>query len=144
LTIIGYGVNKKQLINSIKEYKNVTIIKPLTRKQCLKIISEQDLGLVTLKDEEVFKTVLPGKIIDYMTCCVPIVGVIDGYAKKIVEEEQVGIVSSTTEPLEILSHIKTLLNDDSLRIEMAHREKQVILKNFNWETNIKKLVDYMK
>jgi hypothetical protein len=77
LTIIGYGINKNELFNSIKEYKNVTIIKPLTRKECFKIISEHDLGLVTLKDKEVFKTVLPGKIIDYMTCGVPIVGVID-------------------------------------------------------------------
>lgn len=144
LTIIGYGVNKKQLIESIKEYKNVTIIKPLTRRQCFQIISEHDLGLVTLKDKEVFKTVLPGKIIDYMTCGVPIVGVIDGYAKEIVEKEQVGIACNITDPNEIMSQIKSLLSNETLRKEMAHREQQVILKNYNWDTNIKKLVEYMK
>jgi glycosyltransferase involved in cell wall biosynthesis len=143
LTIIGYGVNKNQLFNSIKEYKSVTIIKPLTRKACFKIISEHDLGLVTLKDEEVFKTVLPGKIIDYMTCGVPIVGVIDGYAKEIVEKEQVGIASNLDDPQEILSHIKMLMADVNLRKEMSLREQRVILKDFNWETNIKKLVKYM-
>ncbi|MFJ5759299.1 glycosyltransferase family 4 protein [Neobacillus sp. NPDC093182] len=143
LTIIGYGVNKNELFNSIKQYKNVTIIKPLTRKACFKIISEHDLSLVTLKDEEVFKTVLPGKIIDYMTCGVPIVGVIDGYAKEVVEKEQVGIASNTDDPKQILSHIQTLLADKKLRKEMSQRERQVILKDFNWETNIKKLVDYM-
>lgn len=143
-TIIGYGINKKRLINSIKDYKNVTVINPLTRKECFKIISEHDLGLVTLKDKEVFKTVLPGKIIDYMTCGVPIVGVIDGYARKIVEKERVGITSSTSDPQQILKHIKTLLNDDKLRKEMSQREIQVIKRDFNWDTNIKKLVEYMK
>ncbi|MBY0145148.1 glycosyltransferase family 4 protein [Neobacillus niacini] len=143
LTIIGYGINKNELFNSIKEYKNVTIINPLTRKECFKIISKHDLGLVTLKDKEVFKTVLPGKIIDYMTCGVPIVGVIDGYAKEIVEEEQVGIASNTDDPQQILSHIKSLLDNDNLRKEMSEREQQVILNQFNWETNIKKLVEYM-
>jgi glycosyltransferase involved in cell wall biosynthesis len=144
LTIIGYGVNKKELFKSIKEYKNVTIIKPLTRKECFKIIAEHDLGLVTLKDKEVFKTVLPGKIIDYMTCGVPIVGIIDGYAKEIVEKERVGIASNTNDPQQILSQIKILLDDEKLRNEMSYREQQVILKDFNWETNIKKLVEYMK
>jgi glycosyltransferase involved in cell wall biosynthesis len=143
LTIIGYGINKNELFNSIKEYKNVTIIKPLTRKECFKIISEHDLGLVTLKDKEVFKTVLPGKIIDYMTCGVPIVGVIDGYAKEIVEKEQVGLASNSDDPQQILSHIQILLDDDNLRKEMSEREQRVILNQFNWETNIKKLVEYM-
>jgi glycosyltransferase involved in cell wall biosynthesis len=143
LTIIGYGINKNELFNSIKEYKNVTIIKPLTRKECFKIISEHDLGLVTLKDKEVFKTVLPGKIVDYMTCGVPIVGVVDGYAKEIVEKERVGIASNTDDPQQILTNIKSLLDNDKLRKEMSEREQQVILDQFNWETNIKKLVEYM-
>lgn len=143
LTIIGYGVNKNELFNSIKQYRNVNIIKPLTRKACFKIITEHDLGLVTLKDKEVFKTVLPGKIIDYMTCGVPIVGVIDGYAKEIVEKERVGIASNTDDPQEVVSLIKKLLEDNTVRKEMSQRERHVILRDFNWETNIKKLVEYM-
>jgi glycosyltransferase involved in cell wall biosynthesis len=143
MTIIGYGVNKNRLFNSIKEYKNVTIINPMTRKKVFKIIAEHDIGLVTLKDKDVFKTVLPGKIIDYMTCGVPIVGIIDGYAKEIVEKESVGIALSTHDPEQILSHIETLLENDKLRKKMSEKAQQVIFKNFNWETNIKKLVEYM-
>jgi glycosyltransferase involved in cell wall biosynthesis len=144
LTIIGYGINKKDLINSIKKYKNVTVINPMTRKQVFNIISDHDIGLVTLKNKEVFKTVLPGKIIDYMTCGVPIVGVIDGYAKNIVEKEGVGIASASNDPHQILTHIKTLLDNDSLRYQMSQKAQQVIRKDFYWDTNIIKLVEYMK
>jgi glycosyltransferase involved in cell wall biosynthesis len=78
-----------------------------------------------------------------MTCGVPIVGVIDGYAKEIVEKERVGLASNTDDPQQILAHIKILLDDENLRKEMSERERLVILNQFNWETNIKKLVEYM-
>ncbi|GHH97437.1 glycosyltransferase family 4 protein [Neobacillus kokaensis] len=144
LTIIGYGVHKKQLIESIKDHKNVTIINPLTKKECFKIIADHDLGLVTLKDKEVFKTVLPGKIIDYMTCGVPIVGIVDGYAKDVINNEEIGLAINEHEPKLILEHIKKLLDDDALRSEMSHKAQQVILSEFNWEININKLVEYIK
>jgi glycosyltransferase involved in cell wall biosynthesis len=143
LTIIGYGVNRNHLINSIKEYKNVTVIKPLTRKECFTIISQHDLGLVTLKDKEVFKTVLPGKIVDYLTCGVPIIGIVDGYAKEVIEKEEVGITSDGHDPQQILSDIRKLLEDDILRKKMARRAHEVILHHFNWETNIEKLENYL-
>ncbi|WP_144550533.1 glycosyltransferase family 4 protein [Bacillus sp. X1(2014)] len=144
LTIIGYGVHKNDLINSVKNHKNVTIINPLTKKECFKIISEHDLGLVTLKDEEVFKTVLPGKIVDYMTCGVPIVGIVDGYAKELINNEGIGIAIHEDDPQEILSSIMMLLDDESRRKKMVIKEQQLILEKFNWEINIKKLVEYME
>ncbi|MEH6958078.1 glycosyltransferase family 4 protein [Neobacillus drentensis] len=144
LTIIGYGVHKNHLINSVKNHKNVTIINPLTKKECFKIISEHDLGLVTLKDEEVFKTVLPGKIIDYMTCGVPIVGIVDGYAKELINNEGIGIAIHENDPQLILSWIMRLLNDEQRRNKMQIKSQQLILEKFNWEINIKKLVEYMQ
>ncbi|MDQ6600388.1 glycosyltransferase family 4 protein [Bacillus salipaludis] len=143
LTIIGYGVKKSQLINSIQGYKNVTVINPMTKKECFKIIAEHDLGLVTLKDSEVFKTVLPGKVVDYLTCGIPIVGIVDGYAKSVIDENGVGTALHTDDPVQILSHIKQLLNDDELRLKMAHNGQQLILNHFNWKKNITKLVEYM-
>lgn len=143
LTVIGYGIKKQQLINAIKKYQNVTVINPMTKKECFKIIAEHDLGLVTLKDKEVFKTVLPGKVIDYLTCGVPIVGVVDGYAKDIIEENGVGVAINSDDPMQILVHIKQLLNDDLLRENMANKGQKLILDKFNWEKNITKLVDYM-
>ncbi|MEH7180577.1 glycosyltransferase family 4 protein [Neobacillus vireti] len=144
LTIIGYGINKKQLVDSIKQYKNVTVVNPMTRKAVFRVIAEHDLGLVTLKDKEVFKTVLPGKIIDYLTCGVPVVGVIDGYSKQIVERERVGIAINGNDPEQMLKPINELLENHSLRNEMSQRAQQLILKEFNWDKNIEKLVEYMR
>ncbi|SHP74871.1 glycosyltransferase [Mycobacteroides abscessus subsp. abscessus] len=143
LTIIGYGIKKNKLLNSIKKFKNVEIINPMTKRECFKIISDHDIGLVTLKDEEVFKTVLPGKIVDYMTCGVPIVGMIDGYAKDIVEKAGVGFASSSNDLSQILENIEELLENDELRSQMSSKAQSLILSEYNWEKNIMKLVNYL-
>lgn len=144
LTIIGYGINRKQLLDSIKCYKNVKFINPMTKKECFNIIAEHDLGLVTLKDKEVFKTVLPGKIIDYMTCGVPIVGVVDGYAKDLINNEGVGIALHDNAPEKIIAQIVMLLNDVCTRTQMSQKAHRLILNQFNWEINITSLVEYMR
>ncbi|EKN66476.1 glycosyl transferase group 1 protein [Neobacillus bataviensis LMG 21833] len=143
LTIIGYGVHRKQLVDSIKSYKNVKFIKPMTKKQCFTIIAEHDVGLVTLKDKEVFKTVLPGKMIDYMTCGVPILGVVDGYSKDLINNEGVGIAINNSDPQQIVAQLVKLLDNDQVRTQMSRKAQELILNEFNWEINIASLVEYM-
>ncbi|QCJ44788.1 glycosyltransferase family 4 protein [Bacillus sp. S3] len=143
LTIIGYGVHRRQLIDSIKQYKSVKFMKPMTKKQCFKVMAEHDLGIVTLKDKEVFKTVLPGKMIDYMTCGVPILGVVDGYAKDLINHEGVGIAINGSDPQQIVTQIVKLLENDPVRTQMTRKAQQLILTQFNWEMNIASLVEYM-
>lgn len=78
LTVMGYGYNTKELVHYIEEnnLSNVRFMKPATRKKCLELISKHHIGLVVLNDKKVFETVLPGKIVDYMTCGIPIVAAV--------------------------------------------------------------------
>jgi hypothetical protein len=62
---------------------NVHFYSPVTKLECVKMNLNHDIGFVSLKDKEVFNTVLPGKIVDYMACSLPIVASVSGYAKKI-------------------------------------------------------------
>src|SRR5699024_9634947 len=56
LTIIGYGMKSVELKQYIKEekLKSVTICSPLSRADCLKIIRDHQVGIVSLNDKEVF------------------------------------------------------------------------------------------
>ena len=78
-----------------------------------------------------------------MTCGVSIVGVIDGYAKDLVNNHGVGIAIHDNHPEKILSHIMDLLDNHSIRYEMANKCQQLILNDFNWEKNITSLIEYM-
>ncbi|MCM3244945.1 glycosyltransferase family 4 protein [Cytobacillus oceanisediminis] len=146
LTIIGYGIKSKELKEYIqkKKLKNVTLHSPLTRKECLNTISRHHIGIVSLSDKEVFDTVLPGKVVDYMTCKIPIVASVSGYSKKVIEKNKVGLVSETRDVDEIINYIQHLLNDPRLRNEMSQNSEKTIIESFLWEKNINLLEEIIE
>lgn len=141
LTIISYGVKNSELKQFVKDeqLQHVSISAPLTREDCLHEIRTHHVGVVSLNDKKVFDTVLPGKVVDYMTCGVPIVGSVAGYAKKVIETNQVGFVSEERNVEEIFEHIQYLKNNPNARDEMAENSRRCICEGYIWEDNIKKI-----
>ncbi|MBC5635717.1 glycosyltransferase family 4 protein [Ornithinibacillus sp. BX22] len=146
LTIIGYGLRKDSLIEYCQEHNltNVTFLTPTTREESLKITSEHQVGIVSLEDKDVFKTVLPGKIIDYMTCGIPIVGSVSGIAKEVILAEQVGFVSESNDVKDLIYYIDTIRGNPLLRQEMSENGNRYVHKDFLWETNIDPLIDILE
>ena len=50
-----------------------------------------DLCLVMLKKSELFKTVIPTKLLEYMACERPVIVAVDGQARQIVEQAEAGV-----------------------------------------------------
>lgn len=146
LTIIGYGIKKSSLLDFVKAngLDNVNFLKPLTREKCLQLISEHSIGVVTLKDKEVFDTVLPGKVIDYMTCMVPVVASVSGYSKYVIETENVGLVVSSKSIDEMVQRILYLKEHKGIRHEMEKNCMNIIHFTFIWEKNIPFLTDIFR
>ncbi|MBH0230729.1 glycosyltransferase family 4 protein [Halobacillus yeomjeoni] len=146
LTIMGYGYFTQKLKEAVKKkkLKNVKFVHPRSRAECFTIIADHQVGLVTLTDKEVFKTVLPGKIIDYMTCGVPIVGSVDGFSKQVIEEQKAGFVSNSKGVDELLVYIDKLKNDPLLQKRMSDNGNQYVKEHFLWEKNIHSLVDVLE
>ncbi len=142
IDIVGYGMKRENLARFVKDenLSNVHFISPKTRKDCLNLISEYQVGLVTLTNENIFNTVLPGKIIDYMTCGIPIVGAVSGYAKELINKENVGFVSESRNPNEMVKHIFRIINSRQLQNLFYENAKKYVHLNFMWENNIKGLV----
>lgn len=143
LVIVAYGFNKNQLAREIQEKKlsNVVFIKPTTRKVCLNLIADHDVGIVTLNNKEVFDTVLPGKIVDYMTCGVPIVASVSGFSKDVIEKAEVGFVSETHSADEMLEKILFLKDNPEEKKRLSGNALNYVKEHFLWEKNIKLLTD---
>jgi glycosyltransferase involved in cell wall biosynthesis len=143
LSIVGYGMKKNELVDYVKanNLKNVRFYSPVTRSDVFTIKLEHDIGFVSLNEKEVFETVLPGKIVDYMTCGLPIVASVSGYAKRVIENEKVGLVSEARNIKEIVNYILYLSNNPEVRKQMSENEGRYIMNKFLWEKNISELVD---
>lgn len=146
LNIIGYGMKAYELKQYVKEnkMKNVLFFNPLTRNECLKIISKSQVGIVTLNDKQVFETVLPGKIIDYMTRGVPIVGSVSGFSKKLIEDTESGFVVNEKNVDEMIKKIEILHDNSNLRSKMSSNGRKAVRENFMWENNIKILIKILE
>ncbi|GLF89044.1 glycosyltransferase WbuB [Bacillus safensis] len=144
--ILGYGVNKKELEREIleRELNHVEFIMPVSRKECLKIMANCDVGIATLNNSVIFETVLPGRIIDYLSCRLPVVASVSGYSKELIEREKVGLIANTKTSNEMVSHILHLYNNPNLVESMKQNCGTFIEKNFLWDKNILILDELIK
>lgn len=139
---IGFGMKKKEFYQFVKQenLNNVRFLTPRTRKECLQLISGYQVGLVALTNKEVFEMVLPGKIIDYMTCGTPIVGAVSGYSRDIICGEKAGLISDAHNPNEMVNYILEIFEHPDLRERLSENARNYVKVNFIWENNIKTLV----
>jgi glycosyltransferase involved in cell wall biosynthesis len=145
-TIIGYGYHLNKLEEIINERKlsNLKLLSAKSRKETLSIVSQADIAYVSLVKQEVFKTVLPGKIIDYMSVRKPIIGDVEGYAKGIIESANCGIVTKDSSLEELVKNIKKLADNPELRKELGENGYQYAYQNLRWKTNIDVLINTME
>ncbi|MGN1401799.1 MAG: glycosyltransferase family 4 protein [Bacillus sp. (in: firmicutes)] len=143
LSIVGYGMRRNELIEFVKEnqMEYVRFFTPVKRKECLAMNAEHEVGILSLNESDVFDTVLPGKLIDYMISGLPIVAAVSGNAKKIIEDHNVGYVSEKRDAGEIVQYITYLRENPEVRCRMAGNSRNVIETEFLWERNISHLTE---
>lgn len=141
-SIVGYGLRKNELTNFIKEHKlqNVYFHSPITREECLCLNRSHDVGLISLTNKEVFDTVLPGKLIDYMLSGLPVVAAVSGYAKEMIDKYETGFVSEGRDTDEIINDILYLRDHPAIREQKRNNCIKLINSKFLWEDNIKVLL----
>ncbi|WP_197274739.1 glycosyltransferase family 4 protein [Halolactibacillus sp. JCM 19043] len=146
VNLVGYGLKSKKLKEFIEENElsNVIFHKPMSRRDSLKIISNCNLSVVFLADEAVFTTVLPGKILDYMTCETPVIAGVKGEAANVIKESNGGIVFNPGEIDKMIDTIVTLSNNKEEMNRLEENCKNYILKNYIWEENILELIQVIK
>ncbi|EDX55087.1 glycosyl transferase, group 1 family protein [Bacillus cereus W] len=140
--IIGYGYQRKGIEESIKAkcLSNIQLIRPKNRKDTLAEIAAADIAYVSLVENEVFKKVLPGKVMDYMGMRKPIVADVDGYAKNVIEEAQCGFVAKNRTVIELGNYIIKLGQNSQLRDQLGKNGYQYAFQTLRWKTNIETLV----
>ncbi|MDH2887877.1 glycosyltransferase family 4 protein [Bacillus cytotoxicus] len=144
--IIGYGYQKKDIEESLeaKHLSNIQLIKPKNRKDTLAEIADADIAYVSLVEKDVFKKVLPGKVMDYMSRGKPIVADVGGYAKEVIEEAQCGFVTENRTVAELGNYIVKLAQDKQLQNQLGKNGYQYAFRTLRWKTNIETLVDILE
>ncbi len=144
--VIGYGIWTEQFTAFLKENNltNVRIRKPTTRKKSLELIESSDVAIAFLNDKEVFSTVLPGKVIDYMTCKTPIIAGVKGVAAKTILENNTGFVFERNNVQGMVDTIEHVRRNPHVRKRLEENCLAAVKREFLWDENIKHLLEIIK
>jgi glycosyltransferase involved in cell wall biosynthesis len=91
--LIGDGMQKQMLKDETlkRGLTNIIFIDSVPKRDVFKYILASDLGSSILKKVDTFKTVYSNKTFDYMACKKPILMLIDGVSRKLVEDAECGM-----------------------------------------------------
>ncbi len=100
--------------------------------------NKADTMLVSLSDEEVFSMTIPGKIPSYMACSKPILGMLNGEGKDLIEKSNCGLCShagdfrSLAKNASLMANLKSdeldIYSNNSLKFYNEHLSKKHAVK----------------
>ena len=114
--LIGEGAQKKELVFAAKENKidNIIFLDPKPKEMLSEFYSISNVCLIPLKKIELFKTFIPSKMFEIMSCGIPIVASVEGEAADILNRSKAALVVEPDNHVEIKQAIMRLKADKNL------------------------------
>jgi hypothetical protein len=138
--IIGDGVEKQKLMGLVQKYDlhNVEFLGILSKYEVIEKLLESDIGIIHLKDNKLFETVIPSKIFDYMAAKLPIVAGVKGEIARLIKESDCGFVCAPNDSKRMAENIVKLMSDKMLREQKGKNGYKYLKKYFIWDKNMDK------
>ena len=133
--LIGEGAEKEQIVElaAARGLTNIRFLGQQPRERIAAYVSSADLCLVMLKKTELFKTVIPTKLLEYMACERPVIVAVDGQARKIVEEAEAGVFVEPENSKALAKAILDLAEKPERRRQMGASGRRYIVNKFSRE-----------
>ncbi len=133
--LIGEGAEKQRIVElaAARGLTNIHFLGQQPRERIPAYVSAADLCLVMLKKTELFKTVIPTKLLEYMACERPVVVAVDGQARQIVEEAGGGVFVEPENSKALVKAILDLAEDSERRRRMGASGRQYIVNKCSRE-----------
>jgi len=133
--LIGEGAEKERIIKLAQDrhLENVRFIGQQPREEIPAYISAADACLVMLKKSELFKTVIPTKLLEYMACERPVIVAVDGQARQLVAQAGAGVFVEPESAGELVQAILDLARDPGRRTTMGQNGRKYITDHLSRE-----------
>lgn len=91
--LVGEGADKERIMALARERElgNVRFLPQQPRERVPALVAASDACLVTLRRSEVFKTVIPTKMLEFMSCGKPVVLAVEGQASELLNAAGGGV-----------------------------------------------------
>jgi len=144
--LVGEGAEKER-IKSLAQSRGLSDIRFLDQQPREKIpafISASDACLVLLKKTEIFKTVIPTKLLEFMSCARPVILGVEGQAREIVEQAGAGLVIEPENAEALAGAIRQLAANRELALAMGQKGREYVLRCFSRSWTAEKYIQILQ
>jgi glycosyltransferase involved in cell wall biosynthesis len=143
--LVGEGAEKERIktLAHAGGLANVRFLDQQPREKIPAFISASDACLVLLKKTDVFKTVIPTKMLEFMSCARPVILGVDGQAREILEAAQAGLTIDPENANALAHAIQTLDANRSLGVELGRKGRDYILRNLSRVHTAEKYIEVL-
>lgn len=144
--LVGEGAEKNQIQASARSQglTNVHFLDQQPRERIPALISASDACLVLLKKTDVFKTVIPTKMLEFMACERPLIIGVEGQAREIMEAAQAGIAIEPENSQALAAAINQLVENPDAREMMGKQGREYIIEKFSRAATAKKYLEIIQ
>jgi glycosyltransferase involved in cell wall biosynthesis len=144
--LVGEGAEKER-IKSLAQSRglaNVRFLDQQLRERMPALISASDACLVLLKKTEVFKTVIPTKMLEFMSAARPVILAVEGQARLILEEAGAGLAIEPENAPALAQAIAQLAADRKLASELGQRGRDYVMRHLSRGRTAEKYIEVLK
>ena len=143
--LVGEGADKEQLVRRAKAegLTNVLFIGQQPHAKIPDYVRAADATVVLLKAKDLFKTVLPSKIFEFMGAARPIVLGVDGEARALVESSGGGVFVAPESAEQLAAELRRLADAPVLAQAMGERGRAFVEQNFSRAALARKYLDIL-
>jgi colanic acid biosynthesis glycosyl transferase WcaI len=137
--LVGEGAEKERIVSLARArgLTNMRFVDQQPREKIPAYICASDACLVLLRKSEVFKTVIPTKMLEFMSCARPVILGVDGQARRVVEDAQAGIFVEPENATDLAQAVTCLATDGGLRESLGRNGRRHILQRYSRQRTAK-------
>jgi glycosyltransferase involved in cell wall biosynthesis len=133
VVLLGDGKDKPRLQNRAAgmDLHNLLFISAVPKGEMAGALAAADACIAILKPIEMYKTVYPKKVFDYMAAGRPVILAIDGVIRDVVESAQAGIIVPPGDAKSLSEAILALAGDRQRRVLLGQNGRRYIRSHFD-------------
>jgi glycosyltransferase involved in cell wall biosynthesis len=143
--IVGEGADKENLIAQADRagLENIRFISGQPRKDVPGLIGASDVCMVLLKKRDVFETVIPTKMLEFMSCGRPVILGVNGQARSVLESAEGGLFFEPEDSTALADAIVRLHQDAPLRDAFGKQGRSYVVKNLAREAKAREYLELL-
>jgi colanic acid biosynthesis glycosyl transferase WcaI len=144
--LIGEGSEKEKIkaLAASRGLSNIRFLDQQPREKIPALISACDACLVLLKKTEIFKTVIPTKMLEFMSCARPVILGVEGQARDILEEAEAGISIEPENSVELAEAITKLAANPDLGHLLGRNGREFVISRFSRRSTAERYIQVLQ